>query len=310
MSRKMNKSKSKSKKSRTNKNIYGTHLNLKLIAEMFKKELDTLNKLNSEQLIKIETNVNAIEKQEGEDLILNGLSNFFNSENMRLSLEQINEISEEFVPKRNNSINRCLEQYSNVEEIKNPDHYEHDNMNRHYSAIKNGKKYFITVKSLDTMREYLFKKIKKELKLYKKASPLKVVSELYEVFYCRDNDGSNKLFIIKEFIEGTPLDVYMTESKLTEKDKQNIKSLIDKCFNNDIILSWILPNMIIVKKVNGVNTFILTSLLEASDLNEIINEKKEDAQRELGWIEQKSEAKNKKLAIKKLLRESKVTFSI
>lgn len=302
MPRKLNKSKKR--------NICDTHLNLKLISEMFKKELDSLNKLNNEQLMKVETKVNSIEKQDGEDLILNGLSNFFNSENMRLSLEQIKEISEEFVPKRNNSVNRCLEQYSNVEEIKKSDHFEYDNMDHHYSATKNSKKYFITVKSLDTLREFAFNNLKKELKLYKKASPLKVVAELYEVFYCRDNDGTNKLFIIKEFVEGTSLDVYTKEFKLTEKDKKNIKALIDKCFNNDIILSHVPPRKIIVKKVNGANTFKLTSLFDASDLNEILNEKKETAQRELEWIEKKSEDKNKKLAIKKMLRENKVTFSI
>ena len=302
MPRKLNKSKKR--------NLHNTHLNLKLMGEIYKKELDDLNKLNNEELIKIETKVNSIEKQDGEDLILNGLSNFFNSENMRLSLKQIKEISEEFVPKRNNSVNRCLEQYSNVEEIKKPDHFEYEYMDHHYSATKNSKKYFITVKSLDTLREFAFNNLKKELKLYKKASPLKVVAELYEVFYCRDNDGTNKLFIIKEFVEGTSLDVYTKEFKLTEKDKKNIKALIDKCFNNDIILSWVSPRKIIVKKVNGGNIFLLTSLFAASDLNEIINDKKEAAQRELEWIEKKSEDKNKKLAIKKILRESKVTFSI
>jgi hypothetical protein len=302
MPRKLNKSKKR--------NLCETHLNLKLISEMFKKELDSLNKLNNEQLMKVETKVNSIEKQDGEDLILNGLSNFFNSENMRLSLQQIKEISEEFVPKRNNSVNRCLEQYSNVEEIKKSDFFEYEYMDHHYSATKNGKKYFITVKSLDTLREFAFNNLKKELKLYKKASPLKVVAELYEVFYCRDNDGSNKLFIIKEFVEGISLDVYTKEFKLTEKDKKNIKALIDKCFNNDIILSYVPSRKIIVKKVNGANTFKLTSLFDASDLNEILNEKKEAAQGELEWIEKKSEDKNKKLAIKKMLRENKVTFSI
>ena len=97
---------------------------------------------------------------------------------------------------------------------------------------------------------------------------------------------------------------------MQKKDKKKIKALIDKCFNNDIILSHVPPRKIIVKKLNGSNTFILTSLTGANDLNEIINDKKEDAQRELEWIEKKSEDKNTKLAIKKMLRESKVTFSI
>ena len=183
-------------------------------------------------------------------------------------------------------------------------------MDRHYSAIKNGKKYFITVKFLDNMIEFAFKKLKKELKLYEKASPLKVVPQLNEVFHCTDNDGSNKLFIIKEFIEGTPLNEYSQENKLSEKDKKGIKALIDKCFDNNIILSYVVQNKIIVNKVNGVNTFKLTSLYEATDLDDIINDKKENAQKELDWIERRSENKNKKLAIKKMIRENTVTFSL
>ena len=298
----------KSKKNSTKSS--SINLDLKKASEIYTKELKMVKSLSDAAFKKLELKVNNMTILEGEDIIINGLRNFFNSENLRLTLDDIKQIATEFVPKRKKSVNKCLEQYTNVEEIKNPDDDSYYARNKKFSAMKKGKKYYVKAIYLDNMRQFSYNRLKKELSLYKTLSTLNVGPDLHDVFYCRDNDGNNKLFIVKEFLEGVSLNTYTKDNKLNENDKKAIKALIDKCYDNKIVLGYLNSQDFMVQKKNGKNIFKLTQIFNATKLDDIIEERKKESQQDLEWITSKSDSKLEDLALKKIIREKKITYNL
>ena len=98
----------------------------------------------------------------------------------------------------------------------------------------------------------------------------------------------------------------LENNKLNDKHKKQLKELVDKCFENNILIDWLSNDKImVIKQKRGVR-FIYTSLSNASLIKDIIRQRKIDLSEELEWITSTSTNKVKELVLKKLLREKKI----
>ena len=184
-----------------------------------------------------------------------------------------------------------------------------DQFNRSYQVFKNDKKYYVNIKNLD---EYYFPDKKnfdsylESIELSKKASKLGLTVRIHDIFPCRDNDGLLKVFIVNEHVDGVTLKKWLLKNQLSSTDKDKIKKLIDKFFENKIIPGYINNNNIIVLKNRK---FILGPLLNYSSTDNLIDEKKHFTLDDLDWINNVSEKKVSDLALKILIRDKKLRLS-
>ena len=83
-----------------------------------------------------------------------------------------------------------------------------------------------------------FERLKSNIEVNNIASKLDH-SKIHDIFFCKDNDGVYKLFIITEKIDGITLDEWLENNKLNDEHKKQLKELVDKCFENNILMNWL-----------------------------------------------------------------------
>lgn len=284
----------KSKKNNNNNlTINGT-----LIISLLNKEKSYINSLNDVKFKKLQEKVNSIKAPDNEDLLITLIKELNNSDNYVPTNDELKKIGKIFNPNIN-TINKCLSQYDKIEEVKT--NFGENN----YIVTKNNKKFFVKIKSLQYLSKKRFENLIESFEISKKASKLGLTIKLHDIFICKDKDGKNKIFILSEYVDGISLKDYLDDNKLTDKDKEKILNLINKCFENNIILKWINNKNILIKKNKE---FILTTLSNASTTDSIIVNKKKDILEDLDWITSKSDNMIEELSIKKLIREKKINF--
>lgn len=274
-------------------------INSKKIVELYNKELDIVKKLNDKKFNELEEKINSKEEVENENMLIEIIDSIIDNRRYEPSQKELEKIARIYVPDSKKSVNRCLNFYDKVEEIDK-------GFFTNYKVTKNGKKYYVKIESIRNYKKDFFEKFMKSKEIMKKASDLGLSVKIHDMFICKDKDGIKKLFIVSEYVEGQSLVEFMENNKLTEKHKKQIKDLINKLFNNGIILEFITAGNIILQK-NG--KMIFTTLSDASSTEDIIKNKKSLALEDMEWITSKSDTKIKSLVIKKLIMDKKISLN-
>ena len=271
----------------------------KKIVELYNKELVLVKKLNDKKFNELEEKINSKEEVENENMLIEIIDGIIDNRRYEPTQKELEKIARIYVPDSKKSINRCLNFYDNVEEIDK-------GFMKNYKVTKDGKKYYVKIEHLRYYKKEFFEEFVKSKELMKKASDLGLSVKIHDVFICKDNDGSKKLFTVSEYVEGQILLDYMENNKLTEAHKKQIKDLINKLFDNGIILEFITARNILLLK-NG--KMIFTTLSEATSTENIIKNKKLLALEDMDWITAKSDKKIKTLVIKKLIMDKKISLN-
>lgn len=269
------------------------------IKKLYEKQIKFLNSLEYNKLIELESEINSNSPIEDENELAMVLTRMIKETSYKPSKEDIEKIGRHFIPSKKKTLNKCLSEYDNVKEkgyLK-------------YEVSKNKKKYYVNIISLK-YRVFLSKEdfysYIKSFELTKKASNLGISPRIHEVFTCRDQEGDLNIFVVNEHVEGETLNKWLLKNKLTDKDKKEIKKVIDKCFDNGIIPGFINNNNIVALKNKK---FILAPLLYASSFEDIIKERKSQTLDNLEWISKVSQEKIDNLALKILIRDKKIKIS-
>lgn len=287
---------SSKKKSVSNK----VSIDLKKILKLYKTEFDKIEKMTSKNINALEIKINNLEKIKNEDIMMEIIRDIVDDRSYNLSIEQMNALGKELKPKNTKTLNKCLSNFDKVEEVK-----INEWSGKKYSVTKGNKNYFVKVKNLKVGHNR-FERLKSNIEINNIASKLGLVAKIHDIFFCKDNDGVYKLFTITEKIDGMRLDEWLENNKLNDKHKKQLKELVDKCFENNILMDWLSNDKImVIKQKRGVR-FIYTSLSNASLIKDIIRQRKIDLSEELEWITSTSTNKVKELVLKKLLREKKI----
>ena len=286
---------SSKKKSVSNK----VTIDFKKISKLYKSEFDKVEKMTSKNIDSLEIKINNLEEIKNEDKMMVIIRNIINDRSYNLSVEQMNTLGKELKPKNTKTLNKCLSNFDKVEEVKS-----NEWSGKKYSVTKGNKKYFVKVKHLK-MDQNGFERLKSNMEVNNIASKLGLVAKIHDIFFCKDNE-SYKLFIITEKIDGVTLNEWLEKNKLNDQHKKQLKELVDKCFENNILMNWLSNDKIMVVKQKKGIKFIFTSLSNASSINDIIKQKKIDLSEDLEWITSKTTNKIKNLVIKKILREKKI----
>ena len=285
---------------RTNKNSGKIVIENKKIGLLYNKELEMIDNLPDNKFQQLEDKINSSEAIENEEILERLISEIVKSERYIPKKEELDKIARTVLPKTNKSVNKCLGMYDTVEEVKGT--YG----DTRYVVTKGSNKYYVKIRSLWFYSKESFNSLIESMDLVKKASKLGLTINVHDIFICRDKDGQNKVFIVSDHIDGENLSDWTEKNKLTENHKKSIKKLINTFFDNNIILGYISTDKIMVQK-NG--KFILTSISNASSAANLIQKKKTSALTELKWISSKSSDKLSNLAIRKIIREKKITLN-
>jgi len=299
---------------KTNKSF----IDFKKLIDIYQKELKSLKKLKQTEIDLLETKINNLEIVDGEQLIINNLSSLIDIENDKsVSVNKIKKDITKF-KKTNIKVNdiytdsKCLNSYENQKEITDNDSW--DDSSKNYEGSKNGKKYFIKVINIENMREYNYKKIQDNLKMYKIAHKHDIVAEIHDIFVC--NQDGYKLYIVNEFIKGQSLNNYDTKL-LTPGDIENIEALVTKCFKNKIVLGWIDEKNIMllhdeknkpILDKNKNKIFKLLNLNRSTHADDLMEKEKKKVLDSIQWLQEKSENKIQSLCFKKIIREKQFEF--
>ena len=271
----------------------------KKIVELYNKELALVKKLNDKKFNELEENINSKEEVETEKRLIEIIDGIIDNRRYEPTQKELEKIARIYVPDSKKSVNRCLNFYDKVEEIDK-------GFMKNYKVTKDGKKYYVKIEHLRYYKKEFFEEFVKSKELMKKASDLGLSVKIHDMFICKDNDGSKKLFTVSEYVEGQILLDYMENNKLTEAHKKQIKDLINKLFDNGIIVEFITARNILLLK-NG--KMIFTTLTEATSTESIIKNKKLLAIEDMEWITAKSDKKIKSLVIKKLIMDKKISLN-
>lgn len=271
----------------------------KKIVELYNKELALVKKLNDKKFNELEEKINSKEEVENENMLIEIIDGIIDNRRYEPTQKELEKIARIYVPDSKKSAHRCLNFYDKVEEIDK-------GFLKNYKVTKDGKKYYVKIESIKNYKKEFFEEFVKSKELMKKASDLGLSVKIHDMFICKDKDGAKKLFTVSEYVEGQSLVDYMDNNKLTEKHKKQIKDLINKLFDNGIILEFITARNILLLK-NG--KMIFTTLSEATSTENIIKNKKSLALEDMEWITAKSDKKVKSLVIKKLIMDKKISLN-
>ena len=271
----------------------------KKIVELYNKELALVKKLNDKKFNELEEKINSKEEVENENMLIEIIDGIIDNRRYEPNQKELEKIARIYVPDSKKSVNRCLNFYDNVEEIDK-------GFMKNYKVTKDGKKYYVKIENLRYYKKDFFEEFVKSKELMKKASDLGLSVKIHDMFICKDKDGAKKLFTLSEYVEGQSLVDFMENNKLTEAHKKKIKDLINKLFDNGIIMEFITARNILLLK-NG--KMIFTTLTEATSTENIIKNKKSLALEDMEWITAKSDKKIKSLVIKKLIADKKISLN-
>jgi hypothetical protein len=277
-------------------------VDLSKIQGRYDVEVARLKRMTNEQLNDEETRINDLPEVNNENEMTEILSNFSNK-TKKLSYKELVEHTKEYLPKNSKSEKRCLEEYQEVEEVK--DDFDYGDVSK-YKAKKDGQEVFIKTKSLNYVTQKKVDTFKNEIELGKKISENNLGPELVDNYICKDSKGKPKLFLVYKKLNGVNLMEWKKTNNLTEEHKQKIVELVDKCFEVGVVPGWLSESKIFVKDDGS---FVLTSTSGAINVQEILQEKKKSVMNSLEWITEDSN-KFADLAIKRLIREKVIKFKV
>ena len=221
----------------------------------------------------------------------------------RLSYSELAKKTKEFVPKNPKSKNRCLEEYTDVEEVKGD--WDFGDVNK-FTANKDGQGVFIKTRRTKFITEENIDDFLKEVKIKKILSDNDLGPKLIEYFLCKDNNGEGLLFLVYEKLKGQSLTDFKKDNRLSDEQKEQIKALINRCFKAGVIPNWLGENSIFIREDGS---FVLTSSRNAKSTDTLLEDKKSDLLKSLDWITEDS-VSIEILAIKSLVRQKQVKFNM
>ena len=272
------------------------------IQKKYNAELKRLKVLAEDALKEEEMRINDLPEIEEEESIIEVLSKITKKPS-RLSYIELVKRTKEFVPKNSKSKNRCLEEYTDIEEVKGD--FDFGDINK-FTANKDGRLVFIKTRGTNYVTEDTIEKFLKEIKLRKILSDNDLGSKLIEYFLCKDNNGNGILFLVYEKLIGQNLLDFKKDNRLSDKQKKKIKDLITRCFELGVIPRWIGEESIFVKEDGS---FVLTSTRNIESTDSLLEDRKSELLKSLDWITENS-VSIEELAVKALVRQKQVKFSM
>ena len=256
--------------------------------------------MSSEDVNNEEERVNNLEEQKNEGDLKDIIWAIVGNQYPTLDISEMTKLANEFVPTTKiKSKNQCLEKY---EITKEPE----SEWRAYYVAKKDGIEYFIKRRSMEFVDKERLKKLITEVELIKIASDKNIGPKLHELFLCKNDTSELHLYMVFNKLEGKSLDKWKEENVIGDKEKKEIKELINKYIENGIIPSWISTSNIFVLD-NG--EFRLTSLNDADKVDDLLETKKNDLIDSLEWLTS-NKIRYKNLIVRKMIREKKITYCI
>ena len=249
-----------------------------------------------------EMRINDLPEIEDETSVVEVLSRITDKPS-RLSYSELVKKTKEFVPKNTKSKNRCLEEYTDIEEVKGD--YDFGDVNK-FTAKKDGRDIFIKTRSTKYVTEETIDKFLKEVKIMKTLSDNDLGPKLIEYFLCKDNNGEGLLFLVYEKLKGQSLTDFKKDNRLSDEQKEQIKALINRCFEAGVIPNWLGENSIFIREDGS---FVLTSSRSAESTDSLLEDKKSELLKSLDWITEDS-VSIEGLTIKSLVRQKLVKFNL
>ena len=272
------------------------------IQRKYNSELKRLKALDEEALKEEEMRINDLPEVEDESSVIDVLSRITDKPS-RLSYSELAKKTREFVPKNPKSKNRCLEEYTDIEEVKGD--YDFGDVNK-FTAKKDGRDIFIKTRSTKYVTEETIDKFLKEVKIMKTLSDNDLGPKLIEYFLCKDNNGEGLLFLVYEKLKGQSLTDFKKDNRLSDEQKEQIKALINRCFEAGVIPNWLGENSIFIREDGS---FVLTSSRSAESTDSLLEDKKSELLKSLDWITEDS-VSIEGLTIKSLVRQKLVKFNL
>ena len=130
--------------------------------------------------------------------------------------------------------------------------------------------------------------------------------KLLEYFLCKDNNGEGLLFLVYEKLLGQSLSDFKKDNRLSDEQKEQIKALINRCFEAGVIPNYLGENSIFIREDGS---FVLTSSRNANSTDSLLEDKKSDLLKSLDWITEDS-VSAEVLAIKSIVRQKHVKFNL
>ena len=299
---------------------YKTFIDFKKLIKIYNKELERIKTMDNEQLEVFESELNSKSEIEGEFIIIDNLKSLMNNDNdnSKVTLKDIKEEINKFKSTNNlttlDNLPGCSGLYNGQTEILDNDSW--NDKSKNYEIKKGTDKYFVKVLELDRVYKYQFEMIKDELEIYILGSNLNIIPKIHDIFVCEE-DGP-KLIIMKEYIDGTSLNNYNTNS-LTSGDISNIEEMVNTCFDNNIVLNWLDEknimlledeNGIPLKDNNGDKIFKLLGLKNATKGSDLLKKEKDRVLQSINWIGNKSDNKIRDLCMKSIIRNKMLKFKL
>lgn len=300
LSKKNNQNKNKNNSRNKSKKLF---VDLSKIQARYDVEFARLKRMSNEDFRNEETRINDLPEIDNENEMSEIIGKLANK-SKALSYKELIQHTKEYLPKNSKSEKRCLEEYQDVEEVK--DDFDFGDVSRFTGKDKDGNEVFIKTKSLNYVTQKNVDKTKNELELGKKISDNNLGPRLLENYICKDSKGNAKLFLVYEKMKGLNLMEWKKNNTITEEHKNKINELVDKCFEAGVVPGWLNESRIFVKDDGS---FVLTSVSGAINVDEILQEKKKRVMESLDWITEDSN-KFKDLAIKRLIREKVIKFKV
>ena len=296
------KSNKKTSSSRFGKKTKKLLVDFTKIQKKYNTEIKRLKSLADEALKEEEMRINDMPEVDDESAILDVFFGITNKPS-KLSFSEIAKSIKEFVPTNPKSKNRCLENYSDLEEIKTD--FDFGDITK-FTAKKDGQDVFIKLRSTRFVTEESIERLLKEVKLKKLLSDNNLGPKLLEYFLCKDENGKELIFLVSEKLVGQSLSDFKKENMLSDEHKEKIKDLINRCFESGVIPSWLGEKNIFIREDGS---FVLTSARDAESTDSILEDKKSELLKSLDWITQNS-ISFENLAMKSLVRQKLVKFNL
>jgi serine/threonine protein kinase len=283
--------------------------NIKAVAKIYKDRFEEINKGGLEKWRELKEKLEQVNFTDDEEKLINMLNSYIDNQKFMLTRTEMRNIATEFIPTNKKDKHSCMMEYKDIQEKESGHNRFHDSII--YYATKDTHKYVIKVKSLEPMTEFNKKHLMNEIKLAKLASEKGLSPKIHNIFFCQTEKGKDKLFMVMDNINGGNLSDYTKDNKLTQKEQDMIKKLINDFFDNDIYISYVGEKHILVEldEKKKAKRFYLTSLGWSLTLEDLRKKERESVIRELDWLSDINEYSKINICIKDLVHRKLISVS-
>jgi hypothetical protein len=277
---------------------------LKLVAREFKK----IKQMSFEEQKKAENELQNIDLDDSDSKMVDVLQSLVSNQKFNLSTQDLNSFGRElkYNPDKNKEY-PCLFNYDNVKLKEGRSEWQ----TKLYEGEKDGKKYIIKTRVLKPMTIFQQKRLEKEIRLGKIASTKRLGPIIEDIFYCKDETSAIVLYIVYERISAGSLSDWTEKHKLTQNDKNKIKKLVDKLYDNDIMPDYIGDTSILVDDTNPKKVrFYFNGYSNSSSLEDIISERKESSSKDLEWLSNFNQDKINNIVCNKLVKQKMIKYKL